>query len=106
GAMIVGLSGIRADVIPFAMAHGPLADLIGLNVIGMRRRGASKAGIQRVRAAYQTLFFGEGQFRARLDKVAVEYGDDPLVGKIIAFIRAGKRPLTMAVNRNEAHEDA
>jgi UDP-N-acetylglucosamine acyltransferase len=106
GAMIVGLSGVRADVIPFGMAHGPLADLIGLNVIGMRRRGAAKADIQRVRAAYETLFFGEGQFRARLDKVAAEYGNDPLVGKIIDFIRTGKRPLTMAVKRNEAGEDA
>jgi len=53
GAMIVGLSGVRADVIPYGMAHGPLADLIGLNVVGMRRRGASKADIHRVRAAYQ-----------------------------------------------------
>src|SRR5207244_4439246 len=106
GAMIVGLSGVRADVIPFAMAHGPLADLIGLNVIGMRRRGASKADIQRMRAAYQALFFGGGQFRARIDEVSREYGADPFVGKVIDFIRAGKRPLTMAVNRNEADEDA
>ena len=96
GAMIVGLSGVRADVIPFGMAHGPLADLIGLNVIGMRRRGLSKADIQRVRSAYQALFFGEGEFRARIDQVAAEYGADPLVNKIIEFIRAGKRPLTMA----------
>jgi UDP-N-acetylglucosamine acyltransferase len=106
GAMIVGLSGVRADVIPFAMAHGPLADLIGLNVIGMRRRGASKADVQRMRAAYQALFFGDGQFRARLDQVAADYGKDPLVGKVIDFIRSGKRPLTMAVRRNEAEEDA
>ena len=56
GAMIVGLSGVRADVIPFGMAHGPLADLIGLNVVGMRRRGLSKADVQRVRSAYQALF--------------------------------------------------
>ena len=106
GAMIVGLSGVRADIIPFGTAHGPLADLIGLNVIGMRRRGATKADIQRVRAAYQTLFFGEGQFRARVDKVAAEYGGDPLVGKVIEFIRSGKRPLTMAVRRSETDEDA
>jgi len=106
GAMIVGLSGVRADIIPFGMAHGPLADLIGLNVIGMRRRGATKADIQRVRAAYQTLFFGEGQFRARVDKVAAEYGGDPLMCKVIEFIRSGKRPLTMAVRRSETDEDA
>jgi len=106
GAMIVGLSGVRADVIPFAMAHGPLADLIGLNVIGMRRRGASKADIRRIREAYEALFFGEGQFRARVEQVAAEYGDDPVVRKVIDFIKTGKRPLTMAVKRNEGVEDA
>ena len=102
GAMIVGLSGVRADVIPFGMAHGPLADLIGLNVIGMRRRGLAKADVHRVRSAYQALFFGEGEFRARVERVASECGADPLVNKIIEFIRAGKRPLTMAVRRGVA----
>jgi UDP-N-acetylglucosamine acyltransferase len=105
GAMIVGLSGVRADVIPFGMAHGPLADLIGVNVIGMRRRGVAKADVHRVRSAYQALFFGEGEFRTRVDTVAADYPNDPLVGKIIEFIRTAKRPLTMAVRRNEADEE-
>jgi len=99
------LSGVRADVIPFGMAHGPLADLIGLNVIGMRRRGATKSDVQRVRTAYQTLFFGEKEFRTRVDRVADEYSGHPLVVKIIDFIRSAKRPLTMAVKRNEADEE-
>lgn len=106
GAMIVGLSGVRADVIPFGMAHGPLANLIGLNVIGMRRRGLSKFDIHRIRDAYQTLFFGDGEFRARLDRVAAEYSKDALVGRVVEFIRTGKRPLTMAVKRNEEDEEA
>jgi UDP-N-acetylglucosamine acyltransferase len=106
GAMVVGLSGIRADVIPFGMAQGPLANLVGLNVVGMRRRGLAKADIHRVRAAYQALFFGDGEFRARLEQVAAEYGADAQVAKMIDFIRAGKRPLTMAVKRAEADEDA
>lgn len=106
GAMLVGLSGIRADVIPYGMAHGPLAHLVGLNVVGMRRRGLSKADIHRVRAAYRALFFGDGDFRSRLARVAADYAADPLVAKVIDFIRAGKRPLTMAIRRNEADEDA
>ncbi len=106
GAMIVGLSGIRADVIPGGMAQGPLAHLVGLNVVGMRRRGLSKAEIHRVRDAYRALFFGDGGFRERLEKVAVDYATDAQVGKIIAFIRAGKRPLTMAIKRSEGDEDA
>jgi UDP-N-acetylglucosamine acyltransferase len=106
GAMIVGLSGVRADVIPYGMAHGPLANLIGLNVIGMRRRGHSKADIHRVRAAYDALFFGEGEFRARIDRVAADHSGDALVAKIIEFIRGGKRPFTMAIKRNKTDEDA
>jgi len=78
--------------------------LIGLNVIGMRRRGAAKADVQRARSAYQALFFGKGEFRTRVDRVAGEYSSDPLVVKIIEFIRSAKRPLTMAVKRNEADE--
>jgi UDP-N-acetylglucosamine acyltransferase len=106
GAMIVGLSGVRADVIPYGMVQGPLADLIGLNVVGMRRGGLAKADIQRVRSAYRTLFFGEGEFRARVDQVASEYGGDALIGKIIEFIHAGKRPLTMAVKLSATEEEA
>ena len=106
GAMIVGLSGVRADVIPWGMAHGLLADLIGLNVVGMRRSGVSKAELLNVRRAYEALFFGDGEFRARLDRVEREFGADARVAKIVDFIRAGKRPLTMAVKRNALEEDA
>ncbi|HET7849949.1 MAG TPA: acyl-ACP--UDP-N-acetylglucosamine O-acyltransferase [Pseudolabrys sp.] len=106
GAMIVGLSGVRADVIPWGTVQGPLADLVGLNVIGMARRGFSKAQIHALRGAYQALFFGEGEFRARLDQLAKNGAADPLVRRMVDFIRAGKRPLTMAARRAESREDA
>ncbi len=104
GAMIVGLSGARADIIPWGLAHGALADLIGLNVVGMRRSGFSKTEILTMRRAYEALFFGEGEFRARLDRIARDFAGDARVSKIIDFIRAGKRPLTMAVKRAESGE--
>jgi len=106
GAMVVGLSGVRADVIPFGLVQGPLADLIGLNVVGMRRRGSGKAEIHRLRRAYEAMFFGSGTFRERLDKVAAQSGADPLVAKVIAFIRSGSRPLTMAIRRAARGEEA
>jgi UDP-N-acetylglucosamine acyltransferase len=104
-AMVVGLSGVRADVIPFGLVQGPLADLIGLNVVGMRRRGLSKDEIHRLREAYDVLFFGPGTFRERLEKVAAHSGNDPLIAEVVAFIRSGSRPLTMAVRRAQAREN-
>jgi hypothetical protein len=47
------------------------------------------------------MFFGAGTFRERLEQVAETMGGHPLVGKIVEFVRAGKRPLTMAVHRAE-----
>ncbi|CAL8981109.1 Acyl-[acyl-carrier-protein]--UDP-N-acetylglucosamine O-acyltransferase [Rhodoplanes serenus] len=99
GAMITGLSGVRADVIPFGLVHGHFAEVVGLNVVGMRRRGLSKADIHKVHRGFEALFFGPGTFRERLEAVAAELGDDPLIGQIIAFIRGGSRPLTMGAKR-------
>jgi UDP-N-acetylglucosamine acyltransferase len=99
GAMIVGLSGVRADVIPWGLAQGPLADLIGLNVVGLRRREVSKSDIHTLRQAYQSMFFGAGTFRERFDGMATSLGHHPLVAKIVEFVRAGTRPLTTAVHR-------
>jgi UDP-N-acetylglucosamine acyltransferase len=103
-AMVVGMSGVRADVIPFGLVQGSLADLIGLNVVGMRRRGWSKMEIQRLRDAYEAMFFGAGTFRERVAKVAAQYGNDPLVAAVVSFIRAGSRPLTMAIRRAQAEK--
>jgi UDP-N-acetylglucosamine acyltransferase len=94
GAMISGVSGVAADVIPFGFAIGQRAVLNGLNVVGLRRRGTARADIHRLRRAYRALFTGRGAFRDRLPDVERELIDDPLVGKVIAFIRAGEsRPL-------------
>ncbi len=108
GAMIVGLSGIRADIIPWGMAHGsPLADLNGLNVIGLRRRGHSKADIHALRRAYEALFFGAGTFRERLERLAAAPSGGALVDNMIAFIRAGgSHPLTQATRHSGDGEEA
>jgi UDP-N-acetylglucosamine acyltransferase len=105
GAMVVGMSGVRADVIPFGMVQGPLANLIGLNVVGLRRRGFSKADIYHLRQTYEAVFFGGGTFRERVETIAKRSDNNPLVDKIVAFIRAGSRPLTMAIRRASADED-
>jgi len=105
GAMIVGLSGVRADVIPWGTVQGPLAHLVGLNVVGMRRSGIGKSNILALRRAYEALFFSQGDFRTRVDQVEAEHSSDQIVRKVIDFIRAGKRPLTMAIRRGQDDED-
>jgi UDP-N-acetylglucosamine acyltransferase len=104
GAMIGGMTRVRADVIPFAFAY--LENLVGLNVIGLRRRGVTGAGLRRLREAYRKLFFDEGVFAERIEAVANEFANDPLVGKIIVFIRGGgKRALMHPSAGKQSNDD-
>jgi UDP-N-acetylglucosamine acyltransferase len=102
GAMIVGMSGVRADIIPWGMAQGPLANLIGINVVGLRRRGFARLEILRLREAYRELFLGGGLFRDRLARVEGNCAGDRLVAGVLAFIRGGTRPLANAIRRTSA----
>jgi UDP-N-acetylglucosamine acyltransferase len=105
-AMISGLCGIRADVIPFGYCIGAIGRLAGLNVIGMRRRKLTRADLHEVRRAYNELFRTVGQFAERLESVAKEFAGVALVMQIVDFLRAaGKRPVLMARTRGRLEED-
>jgi len=107
GVMMAGMSAARDDIIPFGFALGQTGALVGLNIVGLRRRGATKAEMHRIRRAYRSLFFVEGRIAERVDAVAREFPDDPMVGKIIAFIRAGgKRPLMRPREKSDAAASA
>ena len=60
GAMVGGITGINRDVIPYAMAFGDHAELAGLNLIGLKRRGLTRETINALRAAFRAIFYGEG----------------------------------------------
>lgn len=106
GVMLAGLSGASRDIIPFGYALGQIADVVGLNVVGLRRRGATRADLHRLRRAYRALFLGGGLFADRIGAVARDFAKDPLVGKIVAFVRAGgKRPLMLARGQHGGDED-
>jgi len=97
GAMIGGMTGVSADVVPFALVFGNHGSLVGLNRVGLHRRGVSHADLRRLRRAYSMLFYGQGPFAERAESISLEFEGDPIVGKIIAFIQdQGNRPLMKA----------
>lgn len=87
-AMVGGMTGVEKDVIPFGLAIGNRADLGGLNVVGMRRRGFDKTAVQTVREAYRAIFVGEGTLAERAAAVAESHGGVPAVREITDFVLA------------------
>ncbi|AGT08179.1 acyl-ACP--UDP-N-acetylglucosamine O-acyltransferase [Paracoccus aminophilus] len=70
GAMIGALSMVTADVIPFGLVQGPRAHLDGLNLVGLKRRGASRDEIHALRDLLGKL--GGGAFRDTARHMAEE----------------------------------
>ena len=107
GAMVAGYSAFADDVIPFGFVLQPVARLAGINVVGMRRRGASKDAIRAVQQTYALLFEREGEFAARIDEADAKFGNVPEVARIIAFIREkAKRPIMLNKVRGRRDADA
>ena len=84
-----GMSGLEHDLIPYGMAIGNRAYLSGLNIVGLQRRGFSRADIHDLRRAYRAMFAAEGTLMERIEDVALEFKDHPIVAEIVGFIRAG-----------------
>lgn len=89
GAFIGGLAAVEHDVIPYGLALGNRAYLGGLNIIGLKRRGAKRAEIHALRQAYKLLFSTEGLFEEQLQRVDEAFAGQPLVDEVLDFIRAG-----------------
>lgn len=86
GAMIGGLAAVVADVIPFGTVVGKRASLEALNLVGLKRRGADKADIQGLRAAFKEVFFGEGVLRNKAEALRGNADNNPLVEEVLDFI--------------------
>ena len=87
-AMIGGVTGVERDVIPYGQVVGDRARLVGLNIVGLQRRGFSREQVQGLRTAYQMLFGEAGTLAERVDEVARQFAEVEPVRDIVEFIRA------------------
>lgn len=88
GAIIGAVTMVTNDVIPYGLVQAPRGVLDGLNLVGLKRRGVSRADITALRAAFQMLAQGEGTFQNRAQRLAEETSSE-YVSEIIDFITAG-----------------
>ena len=86
-AMVGGKTGVDSDIIPYGSVKGNRARLVGLNIIGLKRRGFSRDDVRTLRAAYGLLFSQGGTMAERLNEVVDLYGSNAGVMDIINFIR-------------------
>lgn len=85
-AFVGGLSGLEGDLIPFGLAVGNRARLVGLNLVGLRRAGFARSSVDALGEAVRKLFSGEGLMRERVAHVKKQCGKDAAVKQLTAFL--------------------
>jgi len=89
-SFVAGQCGVRKNVPPFVKAaREPLA-YVGVNTVGMRRRGFSNESIQNVEDIYRTLYVKGLNVSNAMDVIAKEAPESPEKNHIIEFIRGSK----------------
>ncbi|WP_246395729.1 acyl-ACP--UDP-N-acetylglucosamine O-acyltransferase [Gluconacetobacter tumulisoli] len=95
-ALVGGVCGVEADVIPYGSVLGNRARLVGLHWIWLKRNGVQSDEMHRLRRAFRALYprsmdDESTAFSLRLAAVRAEYGGDAKVDEILAFIEAPSR---------------
>ena len=102
--MVAGHASITRDVPPFTMV-AERDDMIGLNVVGLKRRGLSRAAIAELKAAYQDVYFTPGNIRAlAAQRLAGKADQTPEARRFLEFFSGGKRSFARA-RRAAAEEE-
>ena len=94
-AMIGGMTGVLSDVIPFGLSMGNRNNLMGLNLIGLRRSKVSNENIKKIQLAYE-IIFKNPSFRENMDQLSNDLKNNEFVKKILNFINSDKkRPISL-----------
>jgi len=86
GAMIGGGAIVVNDVIPYGTVISPRGTLGGLNLIGLKRRGADKGAMNDLRRVYKDLFSGTRPLMEAATALLEDDADSPLVHDMLEFI--------------------
>jgi UDP-N-acetylglucosamine acyltransferase len=94
---------VSQDVIPFGQAHDNRARLVGLNLVGMKRRGFSRDTIDEIKQAYKTLFMSSIPMGEAMDQLDAS-GPSDEVKELTAFIASSKRGICRPTNKEDSEE--
>lgn len=90
-AFIAGGTLVRKDVPPFVKAAREPIAYVGINSVGLRRRGFSSEMINEIQDIYRTLFVKNNNLSKALGIIETEYKPTEIRDEIIDFIRNSNR---------------
>ena len=94
--MVAGHASITRDVPHFTMV-AERDDVIGFNVVGLKRRGFSRVAIAELKAAFQDVYFTPGNIRdVAAQRLTANAFETPEARRFLEFFAGGKRSFARA----------
>jgi UDP-N-acetylglucosamine acyltransferase len=94
GAFLGGASAFRQDLPPFFRGSGNPSGSVGVNLVGMQRRGLPHATIRAMHMAYKTLFLSHLKMDEAIIKIKEEAGDIPEIQLLLEFVNSSKNGIS------------
>lgn len=91
--MVGGGFRITQDLVPYALAAGYPLRVLGINKIGLERRGFPKETLAALEKAFRYLFRGKLNTSQAIEKVKSELDSRPEIKALLEFIAAAERGL-------------
>lgn len=93
-SILGGLSGARQDIPPYAKIDGRIGRVIGVNSIGLKRKGLSLEDRTLLKRAFNYIWFSELNTRQAIERIRKEIVSNKYVDHLVEFISTGKRGVT------------
>ncbi len=105
GVMVAGHASITRDVPHFTMV-AERDDVIGFNVVGLKRRGVPRTAIAELKTAFAEVYFAPGNIRTvAAERLASGKFQSPEARRFLEFFAGGKRSLARARRAAGTGED-
>ena len=89
--MVSGGSMVAQDIPPYTIAQGDRAKTVGLNLLGLKRRGFSDEAVRGIKQAYKLIFRSGLRMEDALTKIDQDIAKTPELQVFIDFIQNSQR---------------
>ena len=98
-AIVSGASATRLDILPYTKSEGIPAVVMGVNAIGLKRKGVDKTSRDAIHKAIRILKSPEYNTTQAIEKIKEEVEHNEYVDKLIDFIKTSKRGVCIKSNK-------
>lgn len=102
-AIVSGASATRLDILPYSKSEGLPAVVMGVNAIGLKRKGVDKISRDAIHKAIRILKSPEYNTTQALEIIEKEVEKNEYVNKLIEFIKTSKRGVCIKSNKEFQH---